>query len=349
MMKKRSLLALTFCLLLTISACSPAANTPTQPPDDKAPVQTGEDPGGVPFPDHAVQIPMGTASSSGTFYIYCGGVANVINGNVKNVEVQLESTAGSGANITLLQNGEIDLMICEAGMVYEKMHGIDLQDGEQPFENIRALTPCYVNMYSIETLDQNVKTIQEFAGKDVGVGNYLSGAHLGTEKIFQALGIEANMVNSSWGDAFTDLADGRLYGVSGPTGHPSSPILELETKAAVNYVPLQESDIQTVLDRYGYNFSKATIPAGTYNSMTEDYNTVGVWVCLYVRDDMDDNLAYHLTKAIMGNNDTMVATHALGVYSTPENIVNQSVPIHAGAMKYYQEIGIDIPADLIPS
>lgn len=352
-MKKKSMLALTLALLVSLSACGTPAGTATppttEPPSGAAPEISNSGTDGVPFPDKPVQVPMGTASSSGTFYIYCGGVANVVNKYVPNVNIMLESTAGSGANITLLQSGEIDLMICETGMVYEKMTGMDLQAGEQPFEHVRALTPCYVNMYSAETLDPKVESLRDLAGKDVGVGNYLSGAHLGSEKIFNALGVEANLVNSSWGDAFTDLADGRLYAVSGPTGHPSSPILELETKAGVNYVKLQESDIQTILDAYGYNFSRATIPAGTYASLEDDYDTVGVWVCLFVRDDMDDDLAYHITKAIMEHNEDMTATHALGVYSIPENIVNQSVPIHPGALKYYEEAGVEIPSELIPS
>jgi hypothetical protein len=34
---------------------------------------------------------------------------------------------------------------------------------------------------------------------------------------------------------------------------------------------------------------------------------------------------------------------------TPENALNQmNAPLHPGALRYYREVGIDVPADLVP-
>ncbi|GHV44327.1 C4-dicarboxylate ABC transporter substrate-binding protein [Synergistales bacterium] len=300
----------------------------------------------VPFPGSLVRVPMGTASAAGTFYLYSGGVAKVINDNVKNVEILLEVTGGSGANIALLQNKEVDLMICEAGMVWEKMNGIELEKDEPPFKNVRALTPAYVNIYACWAVDPKITKLQDLEGKKIGVSQYLSGAHLGTIKVFEALGINAEYVNTAWADSFIELADGRLQAVSGPTGHPSSPAIELESKMPTNYVSLSDEDIEKILKHIPY-YSRGVIPKGTYKYLTEDYQSVENWVCLFVRDDMDEDLAYLLTKALMENNPTLVATHNTAKYSLPENIVKQPIPIHKGAAKYYREKGIEVPANLV--
>lgn len=131
------------------------------------------------------------------------------------------------------------------------------------------------------------------------------------------------------------------------TGHPSSPVLELETKADINFLRLTEDQIKLILENVPY-YSRDVIEAGTYKALTEDYDTVSSWVVLFVRDDMDENLVYHITKAIMDNNETMVATHATAKSTIPENVVKQPMVLHPGAIKYYEEVGVEIPANLKP-
>ena len=65
---------------------------------------------------------------------------------------------------------------------------------------------------------------------------------------------------------------------------------------------------------------------------------------------MPDSLAYDITKAILENNATLKATHAAAKDTTAENITqNTFIPLHPGAAKYYEEIGLDVPSAIKPA
>ncbi|MEL7622813.1 MAG: TAXI family TRAP transporter solute-binding subunit [Clostridiales bacterium] len=346
---KNFVLLLVFVLLLgSLAACgnegqsSNAAAPATQSPSDQPPAGGGE----VPFPDKKVTISMGSATSGGTFYIYCGGVATVVGQNTKNIEIAIEATQGSGANLELLRNGSVDICISEASMGYDIMTSQGDYAGAAPFEGLRAVAACYANKWMAVTLDKSITDTTQLDGKNIAVSTYMSGSHLGSMKVYDALGMkDVSYTTMAYADGFTEMFESRLDACSMLTGHPSSPIIELETKTDVNYVKLTEDQINTVLTAVPA-YSRDMIEAGTYKGLTEDYDTVSNWVVLYVRDDMDDNLVYHIVKAIMENNETMVNTHAVAAASIPENAVKQVMPLHRGAIKYYEEAGIKIPDNL---
>ncbi len=356
-MRKFKIFALTlsFALLLgSLTACgnsgqssysaAPAGTAPSDPQStgDQAPA-AGQV---VPFPDKKTTISMGSATSGGTFYIYCGGVATVVGQNAKNIEIAIEATQGSGANLELLRNGSVDICISEASMGYDIMSGQGDYEGAEPFSGLRAIAACYANKWMAVTLDKNITDTTQLDGKNIAVSTYMSGSHLGSMKVYDALGMKnVSYTTMAYADGFTEMFEGRLDACSMLTGHPSSPIIELETKTDVNYVKLTEDQINNVLTAVPA-YSRDVIEAGTYKGLSEDYDTISNWVVLYVRQDMDDNLVYHIVKAIMENNETMVNTHAVAAASIPANAVKQVMPLHKGAIKYYEETGIKIPDNL---
>ncbi len=356
-MKKimRKLAALLICIIIAAMAgCGQSTVPPSVPtPSDSNVSSTGasvdgnQSEGEVPFPDSKVVLSMGTGNAGGGLYIYCGGVASVVNANTQNIEVLFEATQGSGANVELLRNGEVDIMICTADIAVEAMQGIGDYKDQEPFSNLRAIIPCYSNKWFLVTVNDKYKQIADLGGKRIGVGPYLSGAHLGAQKIYDLLGIDTEFVFTSYSDGIIEVSEGRMDGFNTLTAHPSSPVIELQTTKTINFVRFSKAEIDKILEAMPY-YSRDKIPAGTYNDMTEDYETVSTWVDLFTTADLDENLVYHITKAIMENNETMVATTVNAVESIPDNVSNQPMVLHKGAIKYYREIGLDIPDSLIP-
>ncbi|MEM1363863.1 MAG: TAXI family TRAP transporter solute-binding subunit, partial [Pseudomonadota bacterium] len=65
--------------------------------------------------------------------------------------------------------------------------------------------------------------------------------------------------------------------------------------------------------------------------------------------DMDDDTAYSLTKAYWENLEAMKNANAL-MRSIDESdpFGGMNAPLHPGAARYYEEIGIEIPDQLKP-
>jgi hypothetical protein len=64
---------------------------------------------------------------------------------------------------------------------------------------------------------------------------------------------------------------------------------------------------------------------------------------------LTEDMVYQLAKALYEHNDYLFKIHPAAKYTTPENAAKYSpIPLHPGAIKYLKEIGVEVPAKLIP-
>ena len=69
---------------------------------------------------------------------------------------------------------------------------------------------------------------------------------------------------------------------------------------------------------------------------------------LAVRADVDEETVYQITKTLYENLPFLNAIHKATKAMAPEKaLAGLPMPLHPGAAKYYKEIGMDIPENLI--
>ena len=92
--------------------------------------------------------------------------------------------------------------------------------------------------------------------------------------------------------------------------------------------------------RLGHN--GYTIPAGTYPNQDEDVQTSAIKMVMFCRGDLDEETVYQLTKTFWENIDKLGEAQSNLKGLTPEEAVNDiaDLPLHAGAEKYSNEIGV---------
>lgn len=71
--------------------------------------------------------------------------------------------------------------------------------------------------------------------------------------------------------------------------------------------------------------------------------TLGVPNVLIASSEMDDELAYQITKTLFEQTDELIAIHPAANDTTVEFSV-ESTPIafHPGALRYYEEVGAEV-------
>ncbi|MEL7622809.1 MAG: TAXI family TRAP transporter solute-binding subunit [Clostridiales bacterium] len=352
MKKKLMALILISVFMLSLSACggngsSAPTAAPTQPAAPSEPASAGDsDP-----VFNNVKVSAGSGTAGGGQYVYVGGITNIINTNLPGVEVILEATKGSGENLVLLQNGEMDIASIESSIAYNAYIGENLAEGEEAFPEVRSLFASLPTHFIITTLDQSASNVEDFAGKIVAFGPYTGSTDISSRAVFGPQGLNLiesfTVTNAGWGDCFTSMADGQVYAVTGGSIHPASAITELEATKKVNFVRFTKEQMDTLTTNFPY-YKKVSLPADMYNGLTEEYETIGAWQAMYAHSSMDDDLAYMITKTVFEHINVLQSTHNGGYTTTLENIGEQPVPLHMGAYRYYQEMGIDVPAALLP-
>ncbi|HLR73601.1 MAG TPA: TAXI family TRAP transporter solute-binding subunit, partial [Pseudogracilibacillus sp.] len=104
-------------------------------------------------------------------------------------------------------------------------------------------------------------------------------------------------------------------------------------------LPIEEDKAQALIDKYPY-YAEDTIPEGTYD-LEEDLDTVAVLAMLVVTDELSEDAVYDMTKAIYENSDDIAHAKAelISIDSALDGI---GIEMHPGALKYYEEEGLEI-------
>lgn len=327
-MKKLRIGIIMVVIIMLLTACNSDQSTPGSASSTKT----------------RTKLTMGTGGTGGAKSVYMGALAKIVSDNCENIELISQSSGGSGADLELMKQNQIQLSLIEAGPAHE----LYIEEGADAFTNLRSVFGSYPSQFVIVTTDTNITDITQLSGKVVSPGPTGGGTDVSARQVLPILGVEPKeIINIQWNDAWTALAEGRIDAVVGSCGNPASAILEGQTKATFNWVRLTDEQKQTVMDLHPY-YVDVIIPNSYYDNMGGDYETIGSWMSIYVLEEVEEDVVYDVTKAIMENLDILVSSTGRNAESTQlDSILYQSIPIHKGALKYYEEQGLEIPDNLI--
>jgi TRAP transporter TAXI family solute receptor len=294
------------------------------------------------------KLSMGTATIGGLYYIYGGAWAKVLNEAVPEVEITAESTPGSVANAQMIQAGKIAIGFSQATAAYESYNGLGWTKGTK-YDKLRALVALYPAALTVYTLEsRNIRTLKDLNDKNVSLGPAGAGVDQFGRNLFEVLGIKPKRIhNLPHEQTAKAVGDGQLDAGMTVQLAPWPGLKDLETSAKLVFLPVSKEDGEKVRAKYPY-YAEGFLPKGSYKAITADIPSLGDWNLGIVGADMSDDLAYKLAKGTFAKQKDLLATHRAAEYTIPQNAKWNTIPIHPGAVRFYKEAGVEIPAALLP-
>ncbi|MBM3548468.1 MAG: TAXI family TRAP transporter solute-binding subunit [Alphaproteobacteria bacterium] len=292
-------------------------------------------------------LTLGTASVGGVFAVYGQVWANIAADAIK-VPISTRQTDGPNHNIILTETKQVDLGMTTMGVALQAWKGEGAWTQGRKFQSIRAIFPMYDTMFHFTALQKSgIKSVSQLAGKNLGVGPRAGTPGTYLPLMMEALGIKVAAIrNGGASDMTSQLGDGLIDVFGFAAGLPFPAYSEAEASHSVNFFSFTKEQIATLKQKMP-ELSDATIPKGTYRTLTEDQQTVGVYNFAIAHKDISDDIVYGIVKAVMENNPRMVQGHAAAKDTLPKNVdKNTFLPFHPGAVKYFEEKGFKIPANL---
>lgn len=316
-MKKPFALILAALMLLTMTACA----------DTAAP---------------AARLRFVTGGEGGTYFAFGGVIAQHATNNA-GISVTGIVGNGSQANVQELQSGNAELAFCQSDVMAYAYNGSNLFDTKVDcFSTVAAL---YMEQVQIVTLDPDIKTVADLAGKKVSIGAAGSGVYFNAIDILGAYGLsEADIIPTyqSFSDSANDLKDGKIDAAFIVAGAPTNAVTDLAATKDVSLVSLDDEHIDALTAKSDY-YTKNVISRDVYDT-DEDVTTVAVGAVILARDDVSADAVYALVKDIFDNAPDLVSSHAkYGELSLDFAASVTSVPYHAGAARYFSEKGYPVP------
>ena len=298
-----------------------------------------------------------TGTTSATYYPVGVALATLVSAS-DDVDFSLTaiSSAGSLENVKLLRDNQ-----AQFGMMLS-IFGAWAFEGNGPISNpqthMRSVTALWPNVEHMLLLSEFVTEgsftdLGRLNGGRVSIGMRNSGAEITGFYILDALNInhEKNLSVAylGYGPSADALQDGNIIGLNAPGGPPMAALTRAHALLGDELTILEVTQDELDLINWEYpiwNFYD--LAPDTYPGQRENIRTAASSNVLVARDDVPEEIVYNLTKLLWENLAVLKEIHTATNSMSLENALQGiPLPLHKGALRYYQEQDIEIPPHLI--
>lgn len=304
---------------------------------------------------------LGTATTGGTYYpvgVAIEALAKALLRDTYNLEIHARPTGGSIANLELLADDDIQFAMVQGIYTHSGITEDAAFTETATLAEFRSVTMLWPDVFHLLiqadlAATGTVHDLQQIGDAQIALGRSDSGARLSSRTVLAALGIDSaqmNVVDVGGYDAIASafennrIAAGSLLG-----GVPMSAISRTLSadEERLTLLSFSDEDVTAVNEGHGALWIRYVVPAGTYPGQTEDLATIAEPNALLVRADVAEDDVYLLTKVIFENLTFLGNMHPAALQITKERaLVGMAVPLHPGAARYFDEIGLAIPEPL---
>lgn len=315
------------------------------------------------------KLKMATIAPGSSAYLVMTTMASTVNSDQDAYEITVDATGAATKHMVEAAQGKLDIVM-SSPIIYNLMaNGAamykNLDTAPELSENLGLMFWFPYGAYHMVTYaDSGIENIEDLRDKRVFLGPPGGGAYNTAKGWISALtgmqpGADYTPVKASWGAALQGFQD-RQYDVYISGGIPPYPQIEqLSLTSNLRIVGLNKAQAGAVLAGRNEAAKKAVtalgrsldvIRKGTYGPGVvneEDIYTIGSLVGVVARMDLSDDAVYQITKSFWENMDEVRKT---APYMNDVNLKTAfaatNMRLHPGALKYYTEAGVNIPATL---
>lgn len=293
-------------------------------------------------------LSIATGGTGGTYYPLGGGLAELIGSYIDGYSAVAEVTGASVENMGLIHRQDSDLAIALADTVYQAYNGTDRFDGN-PLD-VMALASLYPNAVQIVALeDSGIRSLSDLRGKRVSVGAPGSGTELNAKALLEANGMSFDDFDRSslnFNESADALRDGDIDVGIWSVGPPTSSIVSLATTRDITLISLTEEEVQKAMQAEPV-FAPYQLRDDLYEGVDQVTSSIGIPNVLAVNSAMSEELAYQITRLLFERVEDLRDIHPAAQDTTVEfSLESTPVPLHPGAIRYYEEIGESVPDKL---
>lgn len=299
-----------------------------------------------------VFIRFGGSNPGGSWFAIAGGITALFNKEIEGFNASPVATGGSVDSNRQGRKHNLDTWMTHSLHAYDNWNGVGIFEGQGKFQDFRFLAGIYQSWHHFVTLEKNpIYTMSDLRGKKIAVGSAGSGAAANSENILKVLGIWKDVTpqHLTFGASGRALTDGHADAI-GMSSAPMPAIVTVEAMHKIRLIALTDQELDAVVKKFPA-YKKTVMPAGVYKSWQKPYPCIGFQVYWIAHKDLDPQIAYDMLEVAFDpkNKGFLAKVHRQLKTLSPsfDGMKQMGIPLHAGAVKYYKEKGMSVPAELI--
>lgn len=293
-------------------------------------------------------LSIATGLKGGVYYPVGAGLAKLISRHLPDVDAKAVETTGSINNVQLLHSGKVALALTGPDTAWYAYQGH--LKGINDKMAIRTLLALYSNYMHIVTLDgSGIKSVADLRGKRLSTGAPGSGTEVKGTRVMEAYGVTTKDLKSQArlgvSESARALKDRQIDAFLWDGGLPTSAVEKLAATPGIKIRLLPHGDaVEKMVAKYGPFYFVGNIPRGIYKSVDDDVLVAVVTNLLVAQENMDEKLAYEITRLFLEHTPELAAMHSAAAEVTLKSAAAGSpIPFHPGALRYFKGRGVDLP------
>jgi TRAP transporter TAXI family solute receptor len=218
----------------------------------------------------------------------------------------------------------------------------------QGYYSIRALFPLPAQtLHGVVRQESGIQSMTDLVGHGFIPGSNGSISERVTASALQALGIErkVQLMDIDVAAAPDAVMSGKVSGLAMAGSFPIPRINDIAKATSIRLLSLPPTIVAKMVGADD-SIAPQTIPQGTYPGVEADVTTVAVPTGIYTTRRMSNATAYTLTKAFWSQLGAMASKNPAWSAITGSTLSKLGIKLHPGALRYYTEAGIIVPAAL---
>jgi hypothetical protein len=193
-----------------------------------------------------------------------------------------------------------------------------------------------------------IKSIEGLTGKDFNPGGAGGGIVPITKKVFEMFGVKPKYFEATQQSAIEAIENRQIIGLSKTGPVPDSFFQQIMPSVELEMIGLTKEQQAKAIEKYPY-WVPYTIPAKTYGN-SQEVQTVAVLTGGQTTSDLPEEVGYAFFKAMWegGKSQWQRAYPSAANNNVIELTLRSPIPLHAGAVRYFIEHGVQVPDRLIP-
>lgn len=291
-------------------------------------------------------LKFGTAHTGGVYQEFGAHFGNILNHNDSALQVKTKITAGSAANLRLLNRDYIQLALAQNDMATAAYYGKGKYKGDKPMQNFRAIAGLYTEQCQIVVRkDSKIRTIDDLEGKTINTEEKESGSNQNAKEILSAYGLSSKTLHVKhwkYSKAMQALKDKKVDAVFITAGAKTDAIADLNKTTPIRLLSIDAKHQKRILKANPY-LVESRVPANTYDGQTAAIQTVGVRCVFLVKKNLPEATVKEITELLFKYKTHMQGKVSANLDYTPKKAVESiTIPFHKGAADYYKSKGITV-------
>jgi uncharacterized protein len=327
---------------------------------------------------------IGTAATTGTYFQIGGVLASAISKpsgsrdcdhggscGVPGLVAVAQASQDSVQNVLAVSGGQFESALAQADIAYwayaggvpatrrcgkedaaAKSGGTAQLKSRGPLKNLRAIAGLYPEeIHIVVRADSTIHSLRDLKGKRVALGEPESGTLTDARIVIEAAGLNECEMKAEYlrlSDAANGLVQRRIDAFFLVGGYPVPAITDVTTAVPTRLLPIPHDVAERLSHKFSF-YAPDVIPADSYPGVETDTATVSTMAIWLVREDIDDDLVYAITKALWRDTTKRLldSSHPVGrrirLASAFDGV---AIPLHPGAARFYREAGLRLPDGL---